>query len=72
MKLNFEEAHLQMIIMDDGIGLPNDYAARGHGFANMRKEMERMGGTFEVIPGESGRGIAITCTMPYDANLEDV
>ncbi len=72
LKLNFEEAHLQMIIMDDGIGLPNDFAARGHGFANMRKEMERMGGTFEVIPGESGRGIAITCTMPYDANLEEV
>ena len=72
LQLNFGEEHLQMMIADDGIGLPYDYATRGHGFRNMRKEVEHMSGAFEVMAGESGRGTTITCTIPYDANLGDV
>ena len=41
--LNFEEDRLQMSISDDGIGLPDDYATRGHGFRNMRMDAERIG-----------------------------
>ena len=63
--LNFEEDHLQMSISDDGIGFPDDYPDHGHGFRNMRMEVERMGGVLEVIPGESGRGTTVTCTIPY-------
>ena len=59
---------LRMSVSDDGIGLPADYADRGHGFRNMRRDAERMGGTLEVGPGESGRGTAVTCVVPYDAN----
>ena len=54
-----------MSIADDGIGLADDYADRGHGFRNMRKEAERMGGTLEVIPGGSGRGTTVACVIPY-------
>ena len=43
-----------MSVSDDGIGLPDDYADRGHGFRNMRRDVERMGGSLEVGPGESG------------------
>ena len=53
---------------DDGIGLPDDYEDRGHGFRNMRRDVERMGGSLEVGPGESGRGTSVTCVVPYDAN----
>ena len=65
MALHFEEERLRMSIADDGIGLPDDYEDRGHGFRNMRNDVERMGGVLEAIPGESGLGTAVTCTIPY-------
>ena len=39
---------LRLSVSDDGIGLPEDYQARGHGFRNMRADAERMGGRLEV------------------------
>ena len=66
--LNFEADRLQMSVSDDGIGLPDDYADRGHGFRNMRRDVERMGGRLEVGQGESGRGTSVTCVVPYDAH----
>ena len=36
---------LRLSVRDDGVGLPPDYEARGHGFRNMRADAERMGGT---------------------------
>ena len=66
--LSFDGDRLRMSVSDDGIGLPNDYADRGHGFRNMRRDVERMGGSIEVGPGESGRGTSVTCVVPYDAN----
>ena len=66
--LSFEADRLRMSVADNGIGLPEDYAERGHGFRNMRRDVERMGGSLEVGPGESGRGTMVTCVVPYDAN----
>ena len=65
--LSFEDDRVHMSVSDDGIGLPDDYADRGHGFRNMRSDAERMGGSLEAGPGESGRGTAVTCVVPYDA-----
>ncbi len=64
--LSFESDGLRMSVSDDGIGLPDDYADRGHGFRNMRADAERMGGSLEAGPGESGRGTTVTCAIPYD------
>ena len=66
--LSFEADRLRMSVSDDGIGLPDDYADRGHGFRNMRADVERMGGSLEAGPRESGRGTTVTCVVPYDAN----
>ena len=66
--LSFEADRLRMSVADNGIGLPEDYAERGHGFRNMRRDVERMGGSLDVGPGESGRGTMVTCVVPYDAN----
>ena len=66
--LNFDGDELRMSVADDGIGLPEDYAERGHGFRNMRRDVERMGGSLDVGPGESGLGTTVTCVVPYDAN----
>ena len=63
--LSFEEDHLQMSISDDGSGFPDGFSDHSHGFRNMRKEAERMGGALEVIPGESGHGTTVSCTIPY-------
>ena len=64
LTLDFGEDHLQMSISDDGIGLPNDYASRGHGFGNMRTDAERMGGRLEVSLGECARGTTVTLRGP--------
>ena len=64
--LDYGDDSLSMSVADDGIGLPDDYADRGHGFRNMRADAERMSGRLEVSANESGRGAAVTCTIPYD------
>ncbi len=67
ISLSFEDDGLRLSVSDDGVGLPKDYADRGHGFRNMRADAERMGGRLEVAPGESGVGTTVTCAIPYDA-----
>ena len=66
--LSFQDDGIRMCVSDDGIGLPDDYADRGHGFRNMRTDAERMGGRLEAAPGESGRGTTVTCVIPYGAD----
>ncbi len=67
ISLSFESHELRMSISDDGVGLPDDYAERGHGFRNMVADAERMGGDVQAAPGESGRGATVTCTIPHGA-----
>ena len=43
--LDFGEDEIRMSVSDDGAGLPGDYEERGHGFANMRADAERLGRT---------------------------
>lgn len=71
IELSFEEDRIQVSVSDYGVGLPNDYEDRGHGFRNMRRDAERMGGSLEVGLGESGRGTTVTCVVPYHANQGD-
>ena len=63
--LEFGPEQLRMTVSDDGIGLPDDYEERGHGFRNMRADMERVGGWLEAALGEPGSGAAVSCTVPY-------
>jgi len=67
--LDFGEKELRMSITDDGVGLPADYAERGHGLRSMRANAERMGGRLDVGPGDGGRGTTVTCAVPYDSDL---
>ena len=66
--LSFESDRLRMSVSDDGIGLPDDYEDRGHGFRRMRTDAERMGGSLEAGGGESGLGTTLTCVVPSDAD----
>ena len=64
VELAFGEDLLRLSVSDDGIGLPVDYADRGHGFANMRADAERLGGCLRVEPRGSTGGASVTCMMP--------
>ena len=64
VELDFGEESLRLTVSDDGIGLPTDYAERGHGFANMRADAQRLGGRLVVEPQGSAGGTSVTCVMP--------
>ena len=64
--LDFGVDSLTMSVTDDGVGLPDNYAERGHGFRNMSADAERIGGQLYVTGNESGLGTTVTCTVPYD------
>ena len=64
--LDFESDHLRVSISDDGKGLPEDYARRGHGFRNMRTDAERLGGVLEVMGNEGGVGTTVICSIPFE------
>ena len=65
LSLEFEMDSLRMAVVDDGIGLPEDFADRGHGFRNMRADADRMGGRLDTGRGASGLGTTVTCVVPY-------
>ena len=62
--LDFGEHELRLSVSDDGVGLPDDYEERGHGFANMRADAERLGGRLVVEPRGPDGGASIACVMP--------
>ena len=64
--LDFESDRLGLSISDDGKGLPEDYARRGHGFRNMRADAELLGGTLEVKDDEGSVGTTVVCSIPFE------
>ena len=68
VELDFGAESLRLSVSDDGIGLPENYAERGHGFANMRANAERLGGTLAVEPHGPDGGARVTCVMPLGRN----
>ena len=65
--LDYGRDSVQMTISDDGVGLPEGYSARGHGFKNMTAYAQRMGGQLEVNSGNGTTGTTVTCVVPYKA-----
>ena len=62
--LECDGEELRLSVSDDGIGLPDGYETRGHGFRNMRADAERMGGRLEVQSDGEGGGTTVTCVVP--------
>ena len=63
VELDFGADGLRLSVSDDGVGLPADYAGRGHGFRNMTADARRLGGVLEVESSDEGTTVA--CVMPY-------
>jgi len=64
--VDFEDEGLRMSVSDDGIGLPEDYAERGHGFRYMRANAERINGRLHVQSRSRGTGTTVMCEVEYD------
>ena len=64
VELAFGRDDLRLSVSDDGVGLPDDYEERGHGFENMRAYAGRLGGRLLVEARGSVGGASVTCVMP--------
>ena len=63
--LGFAAHQIELSISDDGGGLPDGYAERGHGFPGMQADAERLGGALIVESGGREQGTTVTCRVPY-------
>ncbi len=64
--LDFGSGAVRLSVSDDGIGLPEDYADRGRGFAGMKKDAGRMGGRLIIESGRPEGGTTVTCVVPLE------
>ena len=64
--LEFAEEDSRLSVSDDGVGLPDDYAERGNGFANMNRAAERLDGHLVVERRGAMGGAAVTCVIPRE------
>ena len=71
VELDFGKDEVRLSVSDDGVGLPEDYAQRGHGFANMGADAERLGGRLVVEPRGPAGGARVTCVMPLVRNRKE-
>ena len=69
--LAFGEAEIRLAVSDDGIGLPDDYAERGRGFANMSRDAERLSGRLVVEERGALGGATVTCVIPAERGGEE-
>ena len=64
--LEFTQENSRLSVSDDGVGLPDDYAERGNGFANMSRAAERLGGRLVVEQRGAMGGATVTCVVPRE------
>ena len=66
IELMFAHDVVSLSVSDDGVGLPDDYAERGNGFANMNRLAQRLGGHLVVEQRGAMGGAAVTCVIPWE------
>ena len=64
--LDFSPEKISLSVSDDGVGLPEDYAERGHGYRNMSIAAERLGGHLVVEERGTLGGASVTCVIPSE------
>ena len=55
---------VRLSVLDDGVGLPADYAQHGSGFRSMNDHAQRLGGRLVVEPTGAMGGATVTCVIP--------
>lgn len=69
VELEFTEHDVRLTVGDDGIGLPDDYTDRGHGFRNMQTAAKRLGGELRVDTGGPDLSTTVAAVVPVDPTL---
>ena len=64
-----KEEEVRLSVSDNGIGLPSDYAQRGHGFDNMDGYALRLGGRLVIEKTGAMGGATVTCVIPRGQGL---
>ena len=64
VELDFGADSLRLSVSDDGVGLPQDYAHKGYGFAGMRADAQSIGGSLTVESDRQRSGTTVSCTVP--------
>lgn len=64
VSLSFASEHIVLRVMDDGVGLPNDYAQHGRGISGMMEDAARMGGVLTLDSEQERGGTTIICMVP--------
>ena len=67
VSLDFSREALRLSVSDNGVGLPDDYDRRGHGFRNMGADARRLGGALEARSDD--QGTTVTCLAPCPDKL---
>ena len=60
---------VRLSVLDDGIGLPENYAQHGHGFENMDGNAQRLGGRLVVEKRGAMGGATVTCVIAQERGL---
>ncbi len=72
VELDFAKDEIRLSVADDGVGLPDDYESRGHGFENMQAYAKRLGGRLIVDPRGSLGGASVTCVVRLGGRGQEV
>ncbi len=67
--LTCAKQEVRLSVLDDGVGLPDDYAQRGRGFENMDGHARRLGGRLVVEERGAMGGATVTCVIPQGRDL---
>ena len=62
--LAYKKEEVRLSVLDNGIGLPSDFAQHGHGFENMDGYALRLGGRLVVEKRGATGGATVTCVIP--------
>ena len=64
ISLEFGTEGISLSVMDNGVGLPDDYSNRGEGILSMLDSAEQLGGRLEVSSDRPEPGTVVTCWLP--------
>ncbi|MEP7289185.1 MAG: GAF domain-containing sensor histidine kinase [Chloroflexota bacterium] len=64
LDLNETGRQLTLVISDNGQGFEPESVSRGSGLQNMRRRVQQLGGSVEII-SQPARGTTLTVTLPY-------
>lgn len=65
ISLVVREGRVVLEVLDEGVGLPEELRAEGHGLKNLRARAEQLGGRMEVDDRDTG-GVALLWVVPLD------